>query len=82
MVATRSAERRTRRWVLKTTAFRFCDFSYSAMLGVAGSLRSMMETPVERILVASLLFSAPPVLVYLFMQRYIVSGLTARAVKG
>jgi ABC-type maltose transport system permease subunit len=29
-----------------------------------------------------MLFSAPPVLFYLVMQRYIVSGLTAGAVKG
>ena len=52
-----------------------------AAVGLA-SLRSMMETPVERILAASMLFSAPPVLFYLVMQRYIVSGLTAGAVKG
>jgi multiple sugar transport system permease protein len=52
-----------------------------AAVGLA-SLRSMMETPVERILAASMLFSGPPVLFYLIMQRYIVSGLTAGAVKG
>jgi multiple sugar transport system permease protein len=52
-----------------------------AAVGLA-TLRSMMETPVERILAASLLFSLPPVLFYLAMQRYIVSGLTAGAVKG
>ena len=32
--------------------------------------------------VGAMLFSAPPVLFYLVMQRYIVSGLTAGAVKG
>lgn len=52
-----------------------------AAVGLA-SLRTQMETPVERILAASLLFSAPPVVFYLVMQRYIVSGLTAGAVKG
>jgi multiple sugar transport system permease protein len=52
-----------------------------AAVGLA-TLRTQMETPVERILAASLLFSAPPVLFYLVMQRYIVSGLTAGAVKG
>ena len=52
-----------------------------AAVGLA-TLRSMMETPVERILAASLLFSLPPVLFYLVMQRYIVSGLTAGAIKG
>jgi ABC-type maltose transport system permease subunit len=29
-----------------------------------------------------MLFSLPPVLFYIIMQRYIVSGLTAGAVKG
>jgi multiple sugar transport system permease protein len=52
-----------------------------AAVGLA-TLRTQMETPVERILAAALLFSAPPVLFYLVMQRYIVSGLTAGAVKG
>jgi multiple sugar transport system permease protein len=52
-----------------------------AAVGLA-SLRTQMETPVERILAAALLFSAPPVIFYLVMQRYIVSGLTAGAVKG
>jgi len=52
-----------------------------AAVGLA-SLRTQMETPVERILAASMLFSLPPVLFYIIMQRYIVSGLTAGAVKG
>jgi multiple sugar transport system permease protein len=52
-----------------------------AAVGLA-TLRTQMETPVERILAAALLFSAPPVVFYLVMQRYIVSGLTAGAVKG
>jgi multiple sugar transport system permease protein len=52
-----------------------------AAVGLA-TLRTQMETPVERILAAALLFSGPPVVFYLVMQRYIVSGLTAGAVKG
>jgi multiple sugar transport system permease protein len=52
-----------------------------AAVGLA-TLRTQMETPVERILAAALLFSAAPVIFYLVMQRYIVSGLTAGAVKG
>jgi multiple sugar transport system permease protein len=52
-----------------------------AAVGLA-LLRTQMETPVERILAAAMLFSAPPVIFYLVMQRYIVSGLTAGAVKG
>jgi multiple sugar transport system permease protein len=66
---------------LFTSTMLTTDAVRPAAVGLA-SLRSMMETPVERILVASMLFSAPPVLFYLVMQRYIVSGLTAGAVKG
>ena len=39
-------------------------------------------TPIEQYMVAGLLFSILPVFFYLTMQRYIVSGLTAGAVKG
>jgi multiple sugar transport system permease protein len=66
---------------LFTSTMLTTDAVRPASVGLA-SLRSMMETPVERILAASLLFSAPPVVFYLIMQRYIVSGLTAGAVKG
>jgi multiple sugar transport system permease protein len=66
---------------LFTSTMLTTDAVRPAAVGLA-SLRSMMETPVERILAASMLFSAPPVLFYLVMQRYIVSGLTAGAVKG
>jgi multiple sugar transport system permease protein len=66
---------------LFTSTMLTTDAVRPAAVGLA-SLRSMMETPVERILAASMLFSAPPVLFYLAMQRYIVSGLTAGAVKG
>lgn len=66
---------------LFTSTMLTTDAVRPAAVGLA-SLRSMMETPVERILAASLLFSAPPVAFYLVMQRYIVSGLTAGAVKG
>jgi multiple sugar transport system permease protein len=66
---------------LFTSTMLTTDAIRPASVGLA-SLRTMMETPVERILAASLLFSAPPVVFYLVMQRYIVSGLTAGAVKG
>ena len=66
---------------LFTSTMLTTDAVRPASVGLA-SLHSMMETPVERILAASMLFSAPPVLFYLIMQRYIVSGLTAGAVKG
>ena len=66
---------------LFTSTMLTTDAVRPAAVGLA-SLRTQMETPVERILAASLLFSAPPVIFYLVMQRYIVSGLTAGAVKG
>jgi multiple sugar transport system permease protein len=37
---------------------------------------------VEQYMAAGLVFSILPVLFYLVMQRYIISGLTAGAVKG
>ena len=66
---------------LFTSTMLTTDAVRPAAVGLA-TLRSQMETPVERILAASMLFSAPPVLFYIVMQRYIVSGLTAGAVKG
>jgi multiple sugar transport system permease protein len=52
-----------------------------ASVGLA-SLISMLDTPIERVLAAGLVFSIGPVVFYLAMQRYIVAGLTAGAVKG
>ena len=46
------------------------------------TLKMFGFTPVEQYMAAGLLFSILPVIFYLTMQRYIVSGLTAGAVKG
>ena len=46
------------------------------------TLKMFGFTPIEQYMVAGLLFSILPVFFYLTMQRYIVSGLTAGAVKG
>ena len=46
------------------------------------NLKATGTTPVEQYMAAGLIFSLLPVLFYLLMQRYIVSGLTAGAVKG
>jgi len=54
---------------------------YTASVGLA-SLKTMLDTPIEQVLAAGLLFSVPPVLFYVLMQRYIVAGITAGAVKG
>ena len=52
-----------------------------ASVGLA-SMITMLDTPVERLLAAGLLFAIPPVAFYVVMQRYIVAGITAGAVKG
>jgi multiple sugar transport system permease protein len=46
------------------------------------TLKATGFTPVEQYMAAGLIFSILPVLFYLFMQRYIIAGLTAGAVKG
>ena len=46
------------------------------------TLRATGFTPVEQYMAAGLIFSILPVFFYLAMQRYIISGLTAGAVKG
>lgn len=46
------------------------------------SLRVMLDTPIDRVLAAALFFSVFPVIFYLLIQRFIVAGLSAGAVKG
>jgi multiple sugar transport system permease protein len=46
------------------------------------SLRVMLDTPVDRVLAAAVFFSIFPVIFYLLIQRFIVAGLSAGAVKG
>ncbi len=46
------------------------------------TLRSIADTPIEQYMAAGTVFSILPVIFYLSMQRYIISGLTAGAVKG
>lgn len=46
------------------------------------TLKATGFTPVEQYMAAGSIFSILPVIFYLFMQRYIISGLTAGAVKG
>jgi len=54
---------------------------YPAAVGL-GQMKTMLDTPIEQQLAAGLLFAIPPVIFYLVMQRYIVTGITAGAVKG
>jgi multiple sugar transport system permease protein len=46
------------------------------------TLKATAFTPVEQYMAAGLIFSILPVFFYLIMQRYIIAGLTAGAVKG
>jgi multiple sugar transport system permease protein len=46
------------------------------------TLKAIGRTPIEQYMAAGLVFSILPIFFYLIMQRYIVSGLTAGAVKG
>jgi multiple sugar transport system permease protein len=54
---------------------------YPASVGL-GQMKTMLDTPIEQQLAAGLLFAIPPVIFYVVMQRYIVAGITAGAVKG
>lgn len=54
---------------------------YTASVGL-GSMISMIDTPIDRLMAAGLLFSIFPIIFYLLVQRYIVAGLSAGAVKG
>ncbi len=57
------------------------DSKQPASVGLA-SMISMLDTPIERLLAAGVLFAIPPVIFYVVMQRYVVAGITAGAVKG
>jgi multiple sugar transport system permease protein len=52
-----------------------------ASVGLA-SLRTMLDTPIDRVLAAALFFSIFPVIFYIAVQRYVVAGLSAGAIKG
>lgn len=58
------------------------DANYMPASVGLSTLKAIASTPVEQYMAAGLIFSILPVAFYLFMQRYIVSGLTAGAVKG
>ncbi len=54
---------------------------YTAPVGLAAMI-SMVDTPIDRLMAGGLLFSIFPLIFYLLVQRYVVAGLTAGAVKG
>jgi len=55
--------------------------SMPASVGIA-TLISQLDSPVQQLLAAGIMFAILPVLFYLSVQRLIVAGLTAGAVKG
>lgn len=54
---------------------------FPASVGLA-SMITMLDTPIQRLLAAGLVFAIPPVIFYILMQRYIVAGIASGAVKG
>lgn len=54
---------------------------YPASVGLASTM-SQLNTPIQELLSGALIYGLPPVILYMFIQRYIVSGLTAGAIKG
>ena len=54
---------------------------YPAPVGLAQMI-SMIDTPIDKLLAGGLVFSIFPVIFYLLVQRHIVAGLSAGAVKG
>lgn len=55
--------------------------SFPASVGLA-SMITMLDTPIQRLLAAGMIFAIPPVVFYILMQRYIVAGIASGAVKG
>jgi multiple sugar transport system permease protein len=55
--------------------------NWVATMGLA-SFIGELATPLELVMAAAAIFSVAPVVFYLLMQRYIISGLTGGAVKG
>jgi multiple sugar transport system permease protein len=54
---------------------------FPAAVGLA-QMKTQYSSPIEQQMAAGLLFALPPVIFYLLMQRYIVAGISAGAVKG
>jgi len=66
---------------LFASTFMTKEAGWPASVGLA-SFRTQYETPVDQIFAGSVIFAALPLALFLWTQRYLVSGLTAGAVKG
>ena len=53
----------------------------TASVGLAGFVGEL-STPVHSVMAVSVIYTLPAVVFYLFVQRYVVSGMTAGSVKG
>ena len=54
---------------------------YPASVGLASTM-SQLNTPIQVLLSGGLIYGLPPVILYMMIQRFVVSGLTAGAIKG
>ncbi len=54
---------------------------YLAPRGLA-DLKSSIDTPIDKLMAGGLVFAIFPIIFYLLVQRYVVTGLSAGAVKG
>lgn len=54
---------------------------YTASVGLAGFVGEL-STPLHTVMAIGLMYTLPAVVFYLFVQRYVVSGMTAGSVKG
>lgn len=67
-------------YLFATTLITTSD-RYPASVGLA-TLIGQLDTPVDALFSGGLLYALPPVVLYIMIQRYMVSGLTAGGVKG
>jgi multiple sugar transport system permease protein len=54
---------------------------HTASVGLAGFVGEL-STPLHTVMAIGLMYTLPAVVFYLFVQRYVVSGMTAGSVKG
>ena len=54
---------------------------YPASVGLASTM-SQLDTPIQEVLSGAIIYGLPPVILYMFIQRFVISGLTAGAIKG
>ncbi len=57
------------------------ESKYPASVGLASTM-SQLDTPIQTLLSGAIVYGLPPVILYMFIQRFVISGLTAGAIKG